>query len=71
MVALLFYCLCPRHEDLKMLLDSKKDGQKLDAMKIIIGVSGHTGNLLKSVPPSLITLLMHIQTIICTCLVDH
>ena len=42
MVAVLFYCLSPRHEDLKMLLDSNKDGQKLDAMKIIIGVSGHT-----------------------------
>jgi len=46
-----------------MLLDSNKDGQKLDAMKVIIGVSGHTGKLLKSIPPSLITLLMHTPTI--------
>lgn len=28
-----------RHEDLKMMLDSNKDSQKLDAMKRIIGVS--------------------------------
>lgn len=27
-----------RHEDLKTMLDSSKDGQKLDAMKMIIGV---------------------------------
>ena len=33
--------LSPRHEDLKMLLDSNKDGQKLEAMRIIIGVSDH------------------------------
>lgn len=30
--------LC-RHEDLKIMLDSNKDGQKLDAMKMIMGVS--------------------------------
>lgn len=28
----------PRHEDLKIMLDGSKDGQKLDAMKMIIGV---------------------------------
>lgn len=28
-----------RHEDLKMMLDNNKDSQKLDAMKMIIGVS--------------------------------
>ena len=27
-----------RHEDLKAMLDSNKDSQKRDAMKIIIGV---------------------------------
>ena len=32
---------CPicRHEDLKQMLDGNKEGQKLDAMKLIIGVS--------------------------------
>ncbi len=30
---------CYRNEDLKKMLDSNKDGLKLDAMKIIIGVS--------------------------------
>ena len=29
--------LC-RHEDLKIMLDGNKDGQKLDAMKMIMGV---------------------------------
>ena len=29
---------CFRHEDLKAMLDSSKDGQKRDAMKLIIGV---------------------------------
>ena len=29
---------CPRHEDLKLMLDGSKDGQKLDAMKLTIGV---------------------------------
>lgn len=28
-----------RHEDLKGLLDSNKDPQKLDAMRLIVGVS--------------------------------
>ena len=28
-----------RHEDLKMMLDSNKEGQKREAMKIIMGVS--------------------------------
>ena len=28
-----------RHEDIKMQLESNKDGQKLEAMKILIGVS--------------------------------
>lgn len=27
-----------RHEDLKNMLDSSKDSQKLDAMKLIVGV---------------------------------
>ena len=31
--------MCFRHEDLKIMLDSNKDNQKLDAMKRIIGVS--------------------------------
>ena len=31
-----------RHEDLKQMLDSNKDGQKLDAMKLIIGVRAAT-----------------------------
>ena len=31
-------CYC-RHEDLKSMLDSSKDGQKREAMKLIIGVS--------------------------------
>lgn len=30
--------LSPRHEDLKQMLDSNKDGLKLEAMKRIIGV---------------------------------
>ena len=34
-VPTLVYC---RHEDLKNMLDSSKDGQKLEAMKIIVGV---------------------------------
>ena len=32
------FCFC-RHEDLKLLLDSSKDGQKLEAMKVVVGVS--------------------------------
>lgn len=30
--------MLPRHEDLKEMLDSNKDGLKLEAMKRIIGV---------------------------------
>lgn len=32
------YIACFRHEDLKEMLDSNKDGLKLEAMKRIIGV---------------------------------
>lgn len=34
----LFFVFC-RHDDLKEMLDSNKDGLKLEAMKRIIGVS--------------------------------
>lgn len=35
------YVACFRHEDLKEMLDSNKDGLKLEAMKRIIGVTMH------------------------------
>jgi len=34
-----------RHEDLKQMLDSNKDGQKLEAMKLIIGVRAGDGGV--------------------------
>lgn len=37
-VQILYYILL-RNEDLKVMLDSSKDSQKLDAMKRIVGVS--------------------------------
>ena len=37
--SLIKYYFIFRHEDLKQMLDSNKDGLKLEAMKRIIGVS--------------------------------